>query len=175
MAVLNINLTYKQLSSLLEKEINKQNINIKGYNIAVSGINISEEQQRLRVRGHIHSKWDASIDFSAFPEFVASKNKLELKDMHLHLDAKHLIFKGILKLAQGNIKSRIEKILDKPLSDQLEIVKELIDKEASKASLPHNLALNAKTSSITIKKFEVLPTHLSLSAVVDQEINISFK
>jgi len=78
-------------------------------------------------------------------------------------------------LAQGNIKSRIENLIEQPLNDQLLIVQKTIDQELSKAPLPHNLNLLSKTESIIIKKLEALPEHLSISAVINHEININFK
>ena len=175
MALVNINLSYPQLSALLQQEINKQDINVKGYDIGIEQLVVGEEDKRLRVTGQIVSKWDAYFDFSAKPIFIAAENKLDLQEIILKLDSKNLIFKGILKLAQGNIKGRIEKIIEQPLNDQLQSVIQTLDMELGKAPLPYDLNLEAKTDSIIIKNLEALPEHLSISAVVDQEININFK
>ena len=174
MALVHINLSYPQLSTLLQQEINKQEINVKGYDIKIENLLVGEKAKRLRVSGQIVSKWNANFDFSAIPIYLAAENKLDLQDINLTLDAKNLIFKGILKLAQGNIKSRIEKLIEQPLSEQLKVVQKTLDKELSKAPLPHNLNLHSKTESILIQKLEVLPDHLSVSAVINHEININF-
>ncbi|WP_235295895.1 DUF4403 family protein [Portibacter marinus] len=170
-----LQLSYPQLSRLIQSEANKQEINVKGYDLKIDKLVINSEDGRLRITGQIVSKWDAYFDFQATPMFLNSENKLELQDIKLKLDATNLIFKGIIKLAKGMIKSRIEKILESPLTEQIEGLKQNLDQELSKAPLPHQLQLNSNTHHLLIETIQALEQYLLIALKIEQKINISFK
>ena len=175
MPIIHLKLSYPQLSQLLEDEINKNDIVFKGYDIAIRQLAITAVNRRIRITGKIDSKWDAFFDFSAAPLFRPAVNRVCLEDLELDLDAKNLIFKGILKLARGNIMSRIEKMIESPLDKQLLALRTIIDRELTKAPLPYNLNLSSDTKSVKIKEILALTEHLSISAEVDMELNVYFK
>ncbi|GLR20073.1 DUF4403 family protein [Portibacter lacus] len=174
MAIVNLKLTYPQLSELLQIEANKQDINVKGYDIKISKFVIGEENGKLRITGELVSKWNAYFDFSAIPSFISDENKLDLQDIKLDLDASNLIFKGILKLAKGNVIKRLEKIIEQPLNEQIEIAKTQLDAELSKAPLPYNLKLYSNTKSIEVLELQALQEYLFIQLKMEQEININF-
>ena len=160
---------------MLQEETNKQDIQVRGHKIQINQLVMTAENSRLRVTGKINSTWDAFFDFSAVPAFDSVENKLLLDDIKLQLDANNLIFKGILKLAKGNIKTRIEKLIEQPINDQLKLVQSKLDLELAKAPLPNDLQLQSTTKTIEIQEIQARPESLFVSAIVDQELNISFK
>ena len=170
-----LKLTYPELSRLIQSEANKQNINVKGYDIKIDKLVINSVEGKLRVTGQIDSKWDAFFDFKAKPVFLRNENKLDLQDIDLHLDANNLIFKGILKLARGTIKSKIEKIIEKPLTEQIDGLRTTLDTELSKAPLPHNLQLQAVTKTLILHDLKALDPYFLVELKVEQQINISFQ
>jgi hypothetical protein len=175
MANVNLNLSYDKLSVLLQEETNKQDIQVRGHKIQINQLVMTAENSRLRITGKINSTWDAFFDFSAIPAFNSEENKLLLDDIKLKLDANNLIFKGILKLAKGNIKTRIEKQIEQPINDQLKVVQSKLDLELAKAPLPNNLQLQSSTKAIQIQEIQARAEYLFVSAIIDQDLNISFK
>lgn len=175
MANVTLQLSYDKLSDLLQEETNKQNIEIRGHKITIEKLVITSDGERLRATAKLKSTWDAYFDFSALPSFNTDQNKLVLEDITLGLDAKNLIFKGILKLAKGNIKGRIEKIIEAPLNEQLNIVKQKLDEELAKTPLPFELKIGSKTKNIEINQIQAREEHLFVSARIDQDFSIGFK
>ncbi len=174
MTIVKLILSYPQLSSLIQAETNKQEINIKGYDIKVDKLAITSLSGRLRVVGEIISKWNAYFDFSAKLSYDSSTEKIDLQDIKLDLDASHLIFRGILRLAKGNLLSRMEKAIERPISEQIEQLKSRIDIELSKAPLPHELQLISKTEHLKVLDVIAMEEALRADLEISQVLSISF-
>lgn len=174
MSRVRIKLKYPELAVMLQDEINKRKVEIKGHPITVDQLSISKELNQVKLSADIQSKWNASFLLNMTPEFLIDETRLELNDLSIDFNASNILFRGILNVAKGNIIKRIEKIAEEPLVQQLKLVQTLIDNELSKVKLPHRLKLNSSTKALNIQKLEFNKDHLFLDVDVEQILQIEF-
>lgn len=175
MANVEISLGYDKLSKLIQTEFNNREIKFRHYPISIRALSISSPANKLQVSGQIVSKWNATFQFAAKPEFVSDENKLLLSGLELNFNSSNVIFKGLLNLMKTNIKNRIEQFSNQSMSPYIAPTLLKLDEEISQAPLPFDLCIDSMTKDLVVNSVDFIESEVKVKLKMDQLLKIKFK
>ncbi len=166
-----IEITYKQLESLVKSYLVGQIFESDGRSITIKDMSLTRDGQYIAAIVDVIGSFDGQLYLTGRPNYNKQKKELYASDVEINVKTKNIIQKAAAWIAKGVIKNRLEQEMVFSLDDQVTTLEGLINDTFANLTKETPLTFRSNIEAIDIDQFLLLDDYIQATLLIDGVID----